>query len=224
MARVKKKAHEKLSKANIQHVIGLLDPSNKSKKISKKDACHILNIAYNTTRLQKIIDEHLEAEAFITKRKAQNRGKRATDGEILEVISEYLQGEPISQIATGLYRSAGFVRGIIDRLGVPFRPTNAEERSQVALLPDACVREEFRTGAMVWSAKYHAPAVVKQCIPGYEDKYGCEAYQIYVIEKIDSDGSFFEYVQSGGFNAYALVYDLGSLEHLTQYGVNLDKI
>ena len=74
---------------------------------------------------------------------------------------------------------------------------------------------------MVWSAKYHAPAVVKRNIPGYEDKYGCEAYSIYVIEKIDSEGSYFEYVQSGGFNAYAPAYDLGSLRHLNKYDINI---
>ena len=49
---VKKRSHEKLTDSNIQHVIGLL---NAKSPITKKEACSILNISYNTTRLGTII-------------------------------------------------------------------------------------------------------------------------------------------------------------------------
>ena len=54
---VKAKAHEKLDGANVQKVINLLGTDE---PITKKEACEILNIRYNTTRLQRIIEENTE--------------------------------------------------------------------------------------------------------------------------------------------------------------------
>jgi hypothetical protein len=230
MARVKKKAHENLTDVNLRKVISLLVPPSATsngpgkKPITKKEACSILNITYNTTRLGKIIDEFQEKEAFVAKRKAQNRGKRASEGEITEVIGAHLQGDPISQIAAGLYRSSGFVRGIIERVGVPTRPNSAEARAKVGLLPDSCIAESFGRGEVVWSAKYHAPAVVKKPIAGLEDKYLGTCYQVYVMERVDATDSYFPYVEHGGFNAYCPFYDLGKLEHLEQFGISLKNI
>ena len=51
--RVKKKSHEKLTDTNVQHVVDLLKGED---PITKKEACSILNISYNTTRLTNIID------------------------------------------------------------------------------------------------------------------------------------------------------------------------
>jgi hypothetical protein len=47
---VRKKREEKLSEANINKVIELLAAE---KPITKKEACEILHIAYNTTRSQQ---------------------------------------------------------------------------------------------------------------------------------------------------------------------------
>ena len=49
--RTKAQEHEKLTEANISHVIKLLEAEN---PITKKEACDILNITYNTTRLISI--------------------------------------------------------------------------------------------------------------------------------------------------------------------------
>ena len=51
---VKKKAHENLTDESISKVISLL---RQDSPITKKEACEILNIRYNTTRLQNIIDD-----------------------------------------------------------------------------------------------------------------------------------------------------------------------
>ena len=48
MAGIRKKKEEQLSETNINKVIDLLSAD---KPITKKEACGILNIAYNTTRL-----------------------------------------------------------------------------------------------------------------------------------------------------------------------------
>ena len=78
---MKKKEYEKLTPSNIQHVIELL---SKERPITKKEACEILNISYNTTRLNKIIDEFTERNEYRAKRKAQLKGSRATKEEIKE--------------------------------------------------------------------------------------------------------------------------------------------
>ena len=222
MGKVKKKEHEKLSAANINHVIELL---NQKKPITKKEACSILNITYNTTRLARIIEEHEEHEAFVASRKAANRGKRATNTEISQVVTDYLTGESISEIAKSLFRSPGFVKSIVEKVGVPQRPTG-EDKAKFDFIPDSCISETFEPGEIVWSAKYHRTAVIRKEWRNmdYEDMYSSKCYRIAVIEPVDSSDSPFPYVQTGGFNAYALAYDLGKLSHLKQYGISLENL
>ena len=229
MRRLKKKDHENLSDTNIQKVINLLKDKA---PISKKEACSILNIAYNTTRLQRIIDDYEDKVSFRALRKKQNRGKAATDAEIREAVERFLSGDSIAAIAKGLYRSAGFVRGIIERVGVP-----QKTEAKVEFLPDECCAEEFDEGEIVWAARYSAPAIVRHEVSvdyqaeragysdvNYEKKYGSKCYSIYVMEKIRQDQEMFIEAMTGGFNAFCLAYDLGKLTHLKKYGVDLSRI
>ena len=228
--RIKKKDHENLSDINIQKVIGLL---NGTSPISKKEACGILNITYNTTRLQRIIDEFEETKAYREKRKSQNKGKAATKDEVADAVTRFLSGDTISEIAAGLYRSSGFVKAIIERTGVP-----QKQEGKCDYLPDECIAEDFASGEIVWSARYHGPAIIKHELsidyqaekPGikdvnYEKKYGCKAFNVWVIEKIDEDFSNrWTTAMGGGFTATELAYDLGKLTHLEEYGVDLSRI
>ena len=216
MARVKKKDHEKLTQENIRHVIELL---SREKPITKKEACQILNITYNTTRLNSIIQDFEDKLNFRAKRKAQLKGKPASKDEIKSAIQSYLRGESVSEISQGMYRSAGFIRAILDRVGVPTRPVAIEERKGCAFLPDQCVAEEFTEGERVWSAFYHAPAIVGKQYedPMYEEKYAGKCYSIYVLEESES-------LNVGGYHGASIAYDLGKLTHLEQHGVDTAKI
>src|SRR5210317_1786101 len=139
---MRKKKHENLTQANITKVIELLNPTDGSKPITKKEACGILNIAYNTTRLGNIISEHNETMEFRAKRKAQNKGKAATPQEIKTTVGMYLEGSNISDIAKALYRSPAFVKGIIERIGVPQKLSMTDyEGRRNAMLPEQCVAE-----------------------------------------------------------------------------------
>lgn len=238
MRKVKKKDYENLSEANIEKVIALLNPEDGSKAITKKDACEILNISYNTTRLNKILEDHAEQKEYVKTRKAQNRGKAASDLEIAEAVKLYLQGDSVSEIAKLLFRSSTFVKNIIDRAGVPSRPKTAEERKEIAYLPEECVAESFEVGEVVWSARHHTAAIIEREISvnyqaeksgfldvNYEDRYGSKCYSIYVLEDIDQDKEFWVGgLEVGGYSAFALAYDLGKLKHLEKYGVDLSKI
>lgn len=219
MSRVKRKEHENLSDANILKVKNLLESDS---PITKKEACQILNISYNTTRLQKIIDEYNERQQYVEKQKAKRRGKPASDVEIQQAVEDYLNGDNYANIAKRLFRSAGFVKAIIDRVGVPQRPVGDAGGSR-DFLPDACISEEFQPGEIVWSAKYHRPAKVIREVSSTGDHLG-KVYSIYILEHVDDPGPWFGHVTKGGYFAYQPAYDLGKLSHLKEFGVNLEKI
>ena len=226
---IRKKAGEKLDEANLSKVSALLNQDN---PITKKEACEILNISYNTTRLNRILDEHNDTVSYRETRKSHNRGKKATTLEIKEAIESYLNGETVSDISKRLFRSTTFVKNILDRVGVPEKLPKTKRKGP-AYLPDECVSESFEEGEKVWSASYHAPAIIKQEYTkeyqdanagiryiNYEEKYGCSLYSIWVIEGDTEWSDHFGYM-TGGFNAHQLAYDLGSLKHLKEYGVKL---
>ena len=218
---IRKKAGEKLDEANLNRVSALLNQDN---PLTKKEACEMLNISYNTTRLSRILDEHNEVVSFREVRKSQNRGKKATTLEIKEAIESYLNGETVSDISKRLFRSTTFVKNILDRVGVPEKLPKTKRKGP-DYLPDECVSESFEEGEKVWSASYHAPAIIKQEYTkeyqdanagiryiNYEEKYGCSLYSIWVIEGDTEWSDHFGYM-TGGFNAHQLAYDLGSLKH-----------
>ena len=237
MARVKKKSHEKLTSQNIQHVISLLNPtSSQTKAITKREACSILNISYNTTRLDKIIEDYHEQKEYRSRRVSQNRGRPARPDEVQDIVKEYLSGENVSNIAKGLYRSPAFVKSLLEKIGVPQRPTKVEGRKQEYYLPEQCVADNFDEGEIVWSATHHAPAVIDKKLSkehqdskaglqtvDYVSKYGSDCYSIYVRQK-PSIEDMWDMPEVGGFYAFALAYDLGKLKHLEEYGVDLQKL
>lgn len=229
--RVKKKSHEKLTDTNIQHVIELLEGE---KPVSKKEACSILNISYNVNRLASIIEEYEDKLEYKSKRKAINKGKPARPEEVVRVIEDYLDGDSILEIASHLYRSTSFIKGIINRVGVPQRASQEDMKQGVPTLPEACIAEEFDKNEVVWCPRYNAAAEVlyevtvdhQYACPGwggygdyskctnYEEKYSSKCYCIYVIKDSELDKLF-------GFNSFQLAYDLGKLKHLEQYGIDI---
>ena len=227
MRQTRKREHEKLDEVNLNRVIELLEGEQ---PITKKVACEMLNISYNTTRLGSIIAEHKDIIEYRATRKAQNRGKRATDLEKRDAIERYLDGQTVSEIAKGLFRSTTFVRNLIDNVGVPQKITKSEMsvyRHRTPILPEQCVAEEFDIDERVWSAKYNTIAIIKKhCTKhatNYEKTYDSKMYQIFVITMTDFDTKYFGWQKIGGFWSHALAYDLGSLRHLKEYGIDIYK-
>jgi hypothetical protein len=148
---IKKRAYEKLDNNNIQRVI---DALNSKEPITKKVACEMLNISYNTTRLSKIIATYHEEKAYRQRRMDRNRGKPASDTEKNEMITMYLMGRPVSDIAKSLYRSSAFVKNFLDIVGVPTKVASGEQ----FIPPDECVKYEFDEGEWVWFNDSHPDA------------------------------------------------------------------
>ena len=57
----------------------------------------------------------------------------------------------------------------------------------------------------------------------YEKKYGARGYQLYVLTPCDTSNTLFPWLDGSkmGYHSFALAYDIGSLKHLEQYGVNI---
>ena len=216
--RTKKKDYEKLSDANIKHVIELLEAE---KPVTKKEACGVLNISYNTTRLNNIIQEFKETQEFRAKRKAEKKGTGATKDEIKAVVQSYLDGDNISDIASDLYRSPAFVRGIIDRVGIPRKQPSEEYNWKMVELPEQCISEQFTKDEIVWCLRENCTAIVTNEWQTREGEYG---YTMYTIECTDLTESLFPHIEFAGRYVNSLACNIGSLKHLEEYGVRTEHI
>ena len=197
---------ELMTDANIARVIRLLEPVEEGKKpITKKDACAILGMSYNTTRLGTIIEDYKQKQIRTAQRKSQLRGKPATQEEKVYIISEYLNGETVDAISKMTYRSSRFIKDILEANSVPIRVPGSSYFSP-ELIPDGAVRDRFKVGEVVYSSRYDSIARIDA--EQKSDKYGF-VYRIWLL----SD----RWLQS----AYQEAGELASLEHLRELGVKI---
>ena len=216
--KVKIKEGENINETSIKRVIELLEAE---KPISKKEAYGILNIAANPTRLAKIIEQYRQDLEEEQRRRAANRGKAATPYEIQTIIEGYLDGDSIAEISKRLYRSSGFVRDVIDNVGVPQKVVGVDNL-RAGLIPDQCAREEFEFGQVAWHARRQCMCIVLERKHNVSDKHISNYYQVYIIEPIEEISPYFpQYEGYGGYYDGAYAYDLGSLDHLKKYGVDV---
>lgn len=192
---------EKLDPANIEHVIKLLEGE---KPITKKEACSILNIAYNTTRLGSIVEKHKEQKERTRKKRAEKRGKPASADEIKYIISTYLEGGTFESISDTVYRSNGFVKQVLDDYSVPIR-ARAHNYFKPELIPDGAVRTKFEIGETVYSARYDSICTVEGEYPHSEE---------YVYRVWLSSDRWQQY-------AYQPASELASLKHLEEVGIKI---
>lgn len=201
MARVKNE-DERLDDAHFERVIKGLE---QEKPITKKEACAILGIAYNTTRLSSLIEKYKDNKKREAERRASLKGKPATQDEITYVIQEYLEGSTIDAISNSTYRSAHFVRGILDRFSVPIR-SSSQDYFRPSYIPDGAVRDRFAIGEVVYSARYDSLAKIET--EAHSDKHGW-FYRLWLL----SD-KWKQY-------AYQEATELASLQHLREAGVRI---
>ena len=192
---------EKLDDASMLKVIAGLEAE---KPITKKDACAILNISYNTSRLDKLIEAFKTKKEQEAKRRAEKRGKPATLDEAQFIITEYLEGKPIDAISKGTYRGTTFVKNILEKYGVPERSTSPDY-FHPKLIPEAAMRTEFKEGEHVYSARYDSMATIKAEIPHKDGK----VYRVWLDDE--------RWQQS----AYQPVWELASLQHIRDMGITI---
>lgn len=196
---------ERMTDVNIARVIDMLTPTEPGvKPWTKKDACSFLGMSYNTTRLSNIISAYEERIKYEKEKRAEKKGKPATDTEVIFVIQSYIEGDTLETIAKSLYRGTSFVKSILMNNSVTFRPTSHDYFSP-ALIPDNAVRTRFEIGEIVYSAQYNVNAEIR----GEElHKSGIYVYRVWLL----GDEQQFAYVPA---------YELASLEHLRKIGIKV---
>lgn len=208
MATRKKSADEDtlMTPANISKVIRLLEPQEEgAKPITKKDACAILGMSYNTTRLGTIIEDFKKAQARNAERRAALRGKPATKEDTVYIISEYLGGETVDSISKMTYRSPTFIKNLLEANAVPIRVPGSTYFTP-ELIPDGAVRPRFKVGEVVYSARYDSLARIDT--ETKTEKYGY-IYRVWLMAD--------RWLQAANQEAY----ELASLEHLRELGVRI---
>lgn len=216
-AKIKKREGENLTDTNVDKVTALLE---QEKPITKKQACEILNIPYNTSRLTKIIEARKEDKARDKRLRAQNRGKPIQDHEVQTVIMSYLDGDSHKQIADSIYRSTSTVKNIVERIGIPAKITGHDYFSP-EMLPEPCIAEEFGFGQIVWNSRHNGLAIV---LGEAKSKADYKVYEVYNLEPFEEPSPYFPRIDGyGGHHANIASHDLGSLEHLKEYGIDIYK-
>lgn len=197
MARVKAKDHEKLDDANVERVISLLEADT---PITKKAACEILNISYNTKRLDSLIENYKDRKEMTKRKRKEMRSKPVTEDDARYIISEYLDGTPIGEIVDRTYRSAAVINRVLVRYNVPLRESGNTYQNAV-MLPDDGYKEEYKPGDLVFSARYNVAARVK-----------------YFKQKSETHGNVYCVFLLGTQqeHAYQPAYELGDLTFLEE--------
>jgi hypothetical protein len=198
-----RKESENLNVTNFERVIEGLQST--SSKLSKKDCCAILGIAYNVTRLASLIEKYKEGKERDAARRAALRGKPATPDEITYIIQEYLEGSTVDSISKSTFRGSAFVKGILDKYAVPVR-ASSHDYFKPELIPEGAVRDRFRVGEIVYSARYDSIARIDS--EQTDPRYGW-IYRIYLLAE--------KWQQS----AWTESYELASLDHLRELGVRV---
>lgn len=195
---------ERMTDTNLQKVIGLLDPKVPgTKPITKKEACQILGMAYNTARLDSILQQFRDRQQRDTERRAALRGKPATPSEVAFIIQEYVQGETVEGISRSTYRGTEFIKRILEDNHIPKR-NSSHDYFRPQLIPDGAVRDRFQVGETVYSARYDSTAkiVSEQTHPHWG-----WVYRVWL-----TNDKWLQY-------AYQPACELASLKHLEPLGV-----
>jgi len=157
---IKVKEGEDLSPSNVQRVISALEAD---KPITKKEACNMLKIAYNTSRLNRIIEDYKGRLELAKKRKAAVRGTPISTMDRQEIVQEYLSGTSISEIAESVYRSPAVVKNILRQYNIPIR-NKAYSYFDPVFLEDDSSAEDYKKGDLVFSARYNSPAYIDKLV------------------------------------------------------------
>lgn len=204
MRKIRAQEGEDLSPSTISKVISLLE--RESNPITKKEACEILKISYNTTRLNKIIEEHKDRVEYVSNRRKSNKYKPVQEHEIKDIIESYLAGEPLSSISEATYRSIAVIKNVLERYNLPIRNKSYSYFDPVPLDHEEMISEDYNSGDLVFSARYNAPAIIDKLVQ--DSPMHGKVYKLWVY---------------GDYNQWASqpYYELSDLRPVQKLGVKM---
>lgn len=153
---------QEITEAKIRNAIWYL----KSGK-TKKFVCDFLSIAYNTKKLDSIIEEfHRKNEREAELKKAA-RTKIFTQKEKEAIAGQYLAGEAQSNLAKQYFISPQRIKNILMEMNTPIRGRGKNSEAKVDhIVQDLEVK--FKAGDKVFLAKYNCFAIVDKV---YDEEY-----------------------------------------------------
>jgi hypothetical protein len=196
---------ERMTDSNLSRVIRLLEPEEGKKPITKKDACQMLGMAYNTARLGTIIEQFKERQRRTAEQRAKLRGKAVTKDEKIFIIQEYLTGNTIDAITKSTYRGVTIIKQVLDEYSVPLR-IPGQNYFNPQLIPDGATRDKFEVGEVVWSARYCSLAKI------YSEKLDPKHGYIYHLWLMDDKWRQY---------CWQPHYELASLQQIRELGVQV---
>ena len=149
------KANE-ITEAKIRQAIWMI----KAKK-TKKSICEHLGIAYNTKRLDAIIQDFHDKQAREAELKKKARRKIFSKAEKEGIAESYLSGETQSGIAKQFYVSPQRIKKILMEMNVPIRTRGKNKAANVEhVVQDLEVK--FKEGDKVFLAEQNSFAQVRE--------------------------------------------------------------
>jgi hypothetical protein len=192
---------ERLTDTNIEKVIGLLEAE---KPITKKAACEILGITYNTTRLGDLIQKYKDKITYRKEMYAKKRGKPAALDEITDIVRSYLQGDTLSNLADSNFRTTDFIKKVLTTSGVSIRDSDSNYWKPAMILDEA-VKKEFKLGERCFAVRYQSLATIEGILTHNDGP----VYRVWL--EAEDQQQF----------AYQPWWELASLDKLTQQGIKI---
>lgn len=160
--------------------------------------------------MERLIQEWQESQVIAAEMKKKKRGTPLQQHEISTIIESYLQGDPLDEIATRLYRSTAMVKAELERRGANLKFNDKLDPSKPLELnppeiPEELMAEKFEIDEEVWCSAYQCMAVVTKQIS--ED-----VYRVWLLAE---DRQKFVHQYS---------WDLGSMKSFVELGVNVKSL
>lgn len=170
---------------------------------TKKGACEILGVSNNKTMESQI--EEFNNRIRIDREVRARRRKEAVSGtELVGMITAYLSGDTLEDLRNSYYRSVDTIKYHLEKAGALFRETRKIDPLAPPMFPDQAVTDNHAIGDYVWVAKYGSIGKV------------CSEYSNAFRVRVWGDG-IMQYT-------YQPAYELGSLKHLENLGVDTSKL
>jgi hypothetical protein len=123
----RKMSKEEVQESKIRQAIWYLKEG-----YTKKKACEVLGIAYNVSRLDKIIKEFEERQIRLEQLKTKMKNSEISEEVKKSIAREYMEGKPKSKLAEEYYITTYRINKILIEMQVPLRGKGKKSETKVA--------------------------------------------------------------------------------------------
>lgn len=175
---------------------------------TKKAACEILGIPYNTTRLTSLLENFAKAKEVETRLRKAKRGTPITDQEMVTTLEMYFDDESLESISKRMHRSLPLIKFKLEQSGAMLKSRSTVNPASPPMIPEECLQENFELKEKVWVAGYNCLGEIDKRL----DQEGDAVYRVYLLDRHNHRYVYYPW------------YELGSLRHLSTIGLNIDKL